>query len=57
MCGLQFLLADLVPHWEELFDYHPYAIKHDSARPKTPLQDSEIERILQMLKQRSNSQT
>jgi hypothetical protein len=47
-CGLRWLLAFLVPAWDDLFEYHGYAIPETSDWPaaKNPLSVQEILALL-----------
>jgi hypothetical protein len=48
-CSREWMLATLVPAWQELYSYHGYAIPQNSAQPKTPLQAAQVESLLQLL--------
>ena len=51
-CGKKHLLANLVPHWSERFEYHGYALESDSARPSNPLSEADTAALVRNLLQK-----
>ncbi len=45
-CGMEVELAGLVPHWDELFDYHGYPLESDLVSSPRPLTAEEMRAIL-----------
>jgi hypothetical protein len=54
-CRWQQDLAAMVPNWDELFDYHGYAIEHESARVRDTYDSAMLQEALHAIKKLKDS--